>query len=311
MTVGTSSPALVEADIDRYGSDARVSALADYVELAALSGYRVTRARLQDLIVDNEWVRRPTRRYLLPDDVEDDPESWADAVFSMLSEREAVLGDLYPFVEQGRALKLKTPGFSRLDSPYLALLAITVVHAWELPCATPAESTLESVVASTLGQLGISAVGIGATDRGTGFVDALAFGGAALALRPMIDPRPRSRSAKDAGVDTLAGVVWRDYRPAGHWLFIGQVTVGKSQSWREKLNQPDAPRWAKFLQEPLHPQVFLAIPHHAQDDHIRDLMAGQRGIIIDRLRLVGNKPENTPAERSLIEAMLDASVTGP
>lgn len=302
---------LIEPDIDRYGEDARVSALADYVELASLAGHRVTRAGLQDLIVDNEWVRRPIRRYLQTDDVDDDPESWADAVFTMFSEREGQLGDLYPFIERGKALRLKEPGFSRSESPYISLLAVTVVHAWSLPCAVSPESTLEAIVASTLGMMGVAAVNIGATDRGTGFVDAVRAGGIALGLRPMPNPRPRSKSAKDAGVDTLAGIVWRDKRPAGHWLFIGQVTIAQSQHWKQKLTQPEPPRWAKYMQESMHPQPFLAVPHHAQDDHIRELMESQRGIVVDRLRLVKNKPANTADERTLIAAMLSAIVERP
>lgn len=306
-----SNPVLIEPDIDRYGQDARVSALADFLELAALAGYRITTAALQDVIVDNEWVRRPLRRYLLPEDVEDDPESWADAVFSMIGERGAQLGELYPFEVRRRSVAMKDPTFTREDSPYLSLLAITTVHACGIDAPVSAEATLEEVVANTLAHLGISAVNIGATDRGTGFVKALHDGARALDLWAMQDPRPRSARAKDVGVDTLGGFVWRDHRQAGHWLIIGQVTAAQSQHWAMKLAQPQPARWATYLQELLHPQVFLAVPHHVQDDHLRDLMESRRGVVIDRLRIVANKPDNTIAERSLIRAMLDTRIEKP
>ncbi|MCS3442454.1 hypothetical protein [Microbacterium phyllosphaerae] len=307
----TATDTILEIDIERYGQDARVSALADYLEIAALSGIKITRAALQDLIVDNEWVRRPLRRYHLPEEVENDPESWADSVFSMIADREGQLGDLYPFKEQGRSLQLKDPAFERLSSPYLSLLAITAVHAWDLPCDAPVESTLEEVVAGTLALMGLTVANIGATDRGSGFVDALADGAAALGLRAHSNPTPRSVSAKDAGVDTLAGVVWRDYRQAGHWLTLGQVTVAQSQHWVSKLNQPEPARWADYLQELLHPQVFLAVPHHVQDDHLRNIMASRRGLIIDRLRIVARKPANTENEETIVGALLAASVDAP
>lgn len=309
MTGG--SPILIEPDIDRYGQDARVSALADYLELAALAGHRVTIAALQDLIVDNEWVRRPIRRYLLPEDVEDDPDSWADAVFAMIAERGAQLGDLYPFEVSGRSVRMKDPSFAREESRYLSLLAITVVHACGITGVGSPEAILEDVVADTLAHLGISSVNIGATDRGTGFVEALQNGAKALDLWAMQDPRPRSSRAKDVGVDTLAGFVWRDHRQAGHWLVIGQVTAAQSQHWAMKLAQPEPARWATYLQELLHPQVFLAVPHHVQDDHLRNLMESRRGVIIDRLRIVANKADNTIAERVLIKAMLDAEIERP
>lgn len=304
----TAQSATIEIDIDRYGQDARVSALADYLEIAALAGVRVTRAGLQDLVVDNEWVRRPLRRYHLPGRVEDDPESWADSAFSMIADRAASLGDKYPFEEGGRSVRRRANGGPDDESEYLSLLAITAVHAWDVPCTTPVESTLEDVVARTLERAGMSVANIGATDRGSGFVSALHGGATTLGLRAQKNPTPRSVYAKDVGVDTLAGVVWRDGRVAGHWLTLGQVTVAQSQEWRRKLNEPEPARWADYLQELLHPQVFLAVPHHVQDDHLRDLMASRRGLVIDRLRIVSRKPRNSKAEKSIIEALLEAQV---
>lgn len=302
---------VIEIDIDRYGQDARVSALADYLEIAALAGIRVTRAALQDMIVDNEWVRRPIRRYHIPDDVADDPASWSEAVFRMISDRAAQLDTLYPFEERGRSVCVKASVPDLRNSVYMSLLGITAVHAWRLPCSVPVESTLEDVVARTLGRMGMTVANIGATDRGSGFLDALHDGASSLGLRAHPDPRPRSVYAKDVGVDTLAGIVWNDQRVAGQWLTLGQVTVAESQHWPQKLNQPEPARWADYLQEQMHPQVFLAIPHHIQDDHLRNMMASRRGIIIDRLRLVSRKPDNSDQEIAIIEALLAADVDGP
>jgi hypothetical protein len=304
----TPSRGIIEIDIDRYGQAARVSALADYLEIAALSKIRITRAALQDLIVDNEWVKRPRRRYHIVDDSSEDPASWSEAVFNMIGFRAATLGDLYPFEENGKALRLKTTTQRPRDMRYVSLLAITAVHSWDLPCTVPVESTLEDVVARTLAGMGMTVANIGATDRGSGFLDALHDAAETLGLRAHPNPTPRSVYAKDVGVDTLAGVVWNDQRIAGHWLTLGQVTVAQSQNWQNKLNEPQAPRWAGFLQEHVHPQVFLAIPHHIQDDHLRDIMASGRGLVVDRLRIVAQKPENNQDEQLIIDALLASHV---
>ncbi|MDY0910115.1 hypothetical protein [Microbacterium sp. CFBP9034] len=310
MTV-TDAGSVIEIDIDRYGQDARVSALADFLEIAALSRIRVTRAALADLIVDNEWARRPVRRYHLAEDMPEEADSWSDAVFRMIGDRGASLRDVYPFEERGRSVQLKSSACDPRESAYVALLAITAVHAWNLPCTVSVEATLEDLVARTLHALGMTVANIGVTDRGSGFLDALRQGAATLGLRAHPNPTPRSVRAKDIGVDTLAGVVWGDQRVAGQWLTLGQVTVAQSQYWPQKLNEPEAPRWADYLQELIHPQVFLAIPHHIQDDHLRNMMAGRRGLVIDRLRLAARMPSNTAAERTVIEALLASTVSGP
>jgi hypothetical protein len=299
---------LVEPDIDIYGNRARASALADYLEVAALFKRRVTRAALEDLVEDNEWVERPRRQVFLPDQGED-PATWGEAVFNVLTEREERLGDKYPFTQRAHALVLTDPALDARSSAYVALLALTVVHAWQLITPVPPESTLEEVVVSVLTDMGLSCVNIGATDRGSGFVDALKSGGVALGLQPMENPTPRSRRAKDEGVDTLAGVVWRDGRPAGQWLLIGQVTVAQSHNWKLKIKEPEPNKWAAYLQEPLAPTAFLAVPHHAEEEHLRELLASRLGIMIDRLRLVAHKPGNSPNEIALIDALLSATVT--
>ena len=266
------SQVVIEPNIDRYGKYARSSALADYLELAALAGKRITRDRLEDLIEENEWARRPKRQYYTPNQ-EPDPAAWSDSVFSVVADRRAALVDRYPFEERGRAVRVVDAALDRGASEYLAVLAITVVHAWGLPAPVDPEEVLEELVAGVLENLGLAVSRMGTLDREAGgFRETLKAGGTALGLRPSPDPRPVSRRAKDAGVDTLGGVVWRDGRRAGQWLFLGQATVAQSHEWERKLSEPQPPRWARYLQEPLLPQAFLAVPHHVEDDHMDDLL---------------------------------------
>lgn len=308
ITATTVGEIVIEPNIDIYGKYARISALADYIEIAALADIRITEASLADMIVDNEWVRRPVRQFITPENVNEDPGELSKNIFALLRERRAVLGDTYPFEEAGKSLRKRADTPEPVECRYTALLALTAVHAWKIPCSVKPEPTLEHVVMSVLVELGLDAINIGATDRDGGFKDAVINGGQHLGLQPMSDPMPRSKSAKDAGVDTLAGAVWRDGRPGGHWIFIGQVTVAQSSQWKVKLAQPEPPRWAKFLQEPLHPQAFLAVPHHVEIDYLRELLESQRGLILDRLRIVSRKAANTTDEVALIESLLNCSV---
>lgn len=309
MTPTPAAAVTIEPNIDAYGRRARASALADFVEAAALAGLRITRAALEDLVSENEWVSRPTRQSWTVGDPREDPATWAEATFELLAERETLLGSHYPFSQSGQALVVTSKSFDPRQSGYVSLLAVTMVHAWSIPTGVSPEAALEAIVVAVLRMRGMSAVGIGATERQSGFVAALQSGAAALGLRASDDPRPRSRWAKDAGVDTLAGVVWGDGRQAGEWIMIGQATVGSSNAWRAKLLEPDPAIWAKYLNEPLFPQAFLAVPHHAEQEALSDLTASQRGLVLDRLRLIPAKPANTPEEISLIEALLAARVS--
>ena len=60
------------ANIDAYGTYARASALADYVEVAAWSRGSYSEATLADVIKDNDWVRRMHDLVRLPDDRRDE-----------------------------------------------------------------------------------------------------------------------------------------------------------------------------------------------------------------------------------------------
>lgn len=305
MTTATQS-GRVSLDIDAYGTYARESALADYVEVAALVGRRITEAALARSIEENDWARLPRRQFLTVENVDEDPEAWAKAVFSVIRERVQLLADRYPFELQRNSIRLRISEADISDSTYLALLAITVLHAWKLTAqAGPLpERTLENLVARALENRGLLVSRMGAHDRANRpFVDTVLLGGQALGLNPMANPLPRKRSAKDAGIDTLAGLTWIDGRSGGQWLFIGQATVGESGTWEAKLNQPNPGLWAGYMQEPLDPQAFLAVPHHVDGDHLIFMTKPRRGLILDRIRLCPYMGSTSQEERVLIEQL--------
>jgi hypothetical protein len=276
------------------------------LEVAALAGIHITQAALADAIYDNGWGRRPVRQFITPVG-EDDPVDMASSVFSLIADRKAQLQALYPFDLSRNSLKCVVNAPDYFDSAYVGLLAITVVHAWDVPCEVDPKPVLEDVAARALAAAGIQTYNIGATERGSGFDAALTGAAQTLGLSRVAQVFG-SRHAQDAGVDTLGAFCWRDSRPAGKWLFIGQATVGKSDTWSGKLGEPSPPRWAKLLVEYLHPQSFLTVPHHVETEHLRDLLTDARGVVVDRLRLIPLITANSEDQVQLIRAMLSCDI---
>ncbi len=237
------------------------------------------------------------------DDVEGDPESWAQLAFSSVAERMDILDDRYPFVVERGALEYagaSAPG----EVPYLALLCLTIVHAWNLKCGAEPTEVLEDTVVRVMRTHHLRATTMGTSDRADlSFVENLRARGEEVGLSPSADPRPRAASAKDAGVDTLATLLWPDNRQ-GQWTFIGQVTCENSSGWKRKLKEPEPAKWMNYLQEGLPPQAFLAVPHHIDHRAWSELMAPKAGLLLDRLRICLLKTSNSPEERTMVDCVL-------
>lgn len=294
----------IDPRIDAYGNRARAGALADYVEASALLGWSMTEADLADVIGQQDWSKLSRRVVIASaDDTEEDPAEWAEQAFASIRERMDVLIDRYPFaIERGAPFYAGRPDPGA--EPYIALLALTMVHAWKVPCPVDPKEVLEQTVADTLAGRHLYVAGMGTGDRaGTSFVDNLEIGARAVGLVASKDPRPRAAAAQDAGVDTLASLAYADRRQ-GQWTFIGQVTCESSAGWVRKLRQPATETWRGYLQEGLAPQAFLAVPHHIDYQAWDELITTRSGLLIDRLRICLHKDATTDAERLLVQALL-------
>src|SRR5712664_3819049 len=88
-------------DADAYGKYARASAVADFLELLALRGNESSEPELADLIGDNGWALDD----MFLDEGESRPlsgrrdaaDEQARVVFSLLEERQQLLGHKWPF----------------------------------------------------------------------------------------------------------------------------------------------------------------------------------------------------------------------
>ena len=296
----------VGPNVDAYGSYARAGALADYLEVHALHGRGITAAELEDIATEQGWSHKERRMILVEEDNPgSDAAQWSEMAFGAIDARMDILGDGYPFRISAGALVYVGESDPR-DNQYVALLALSVVHAWDLVRTVEPTVVLEDVVRRVLESRGLSAADMGTGDRqGLSFEQNLLSQGRACGLSPTENPRPRAAHAKDAGVDTLGTMIWPDRRQ-GQWVFIGQATCGSSVTWRRKLKEPERETWREYLQEALRPQSFLAVPHHIDQRQWTFLMQPKIGVLLDRLRMSPSKGSNSADERALVDALLAA-----
>lgn len=304
---------------DTYGRYARASLLADYVELLALKGQPVRRATVADFLADNEagWdmelIRTPENEY--PGERADDlaeridvADERASIVFRQLDERHHVLADQYPFEIADDRVSLD-PGVERESNAYVAVLALTIAHAFRVESPSPPEILFEETVTSVLRARGLPTVGLAAVRRGVGsFEEALRIACERIELKAAPDAAARRRRAHDGGVDVLCHLGWeQDLRP-GSWGFIGQVTVARSDSWEQKIKEPSPTPWAQRIGTRVPPIPFLAVPHHVERPMMEMLTDDGQAVVLDRLRLVRFKTEIKDNELEIIRAVVREEV---
>jgi hypothetical protein len=327
--------------VDVYGKYARASNLADYLELLAIHGEELLISQLADLIKDQGWTAKMKELFAVPppppptpeEEAEDDLDEGEDAaappgvgdeegspqarrVFDVLAERSDILGDLYPF-DVSNKVALKT-GTATEDSPYIALLTLTLAHAHSVevqpdpahPKVDP-KQVLEAVVVGALSQLGLACVNVGEISRATNnFYATVMQAGTAIGLQPTPDAAISLKNANEEGVDALAHLARSDTR-AGNWILIGQVTCAKSEEWKAKIAQPSGPDWESYLNVMVEPIGFLAVPHHVEANQLAKLVKGANRMVLDRLRLARFHAGVSQPEKQIIQAVIGVGVELP
>ena len=286
---------MIEPNKGAYGPEADASNLADWLELLALAGTPLRRAELADYLRDSGWVVRSRELYHSPtvdepdeDDVDggaeiDPAEEHSAIVFAIAEQRAAELKALWPFRLDDVAVVAEE--IADHHRPYLCLLALTVAHHYAVATEAMPENVFEAIVASALRARGLETCDFGATWRAAGnFRDAVRAAGDQIRVDSAPEGAVSREAANDEGVDTIGHLSWGDTRP-GHWLFIGQVTVGRSNTWQAKIKQPQPPQWEKLLGSYIRPAAFLAVPHHVEEVHLQAITEGTSRLVVDRLRL--------------------------
>ena len=304
-------------ELNTYGPYARASLLADYVELLALKGQPVRRAILADFLADNGWnlalIQSPESD---PRDGEltalseqiDEAHEVASVVFQQMNERRYVLADRYPFEITDYAVAL----CSRVDleaSAYAAVLALTIAHAFNVRSNHRPEEMFERIVLNVLRARGLSSAGVAVHRRdGSSFEAAIRIACERVGLKADPDAAPRRVYAHDEGVDLLCHLGWEEDLRPGTWAFIGQVTVGRSDTWERKIREPSPEQWKLFTGTWVPPSPFLAVPHHVERSTMELLISKSSAVVLDRLRLVGFKDEIEADEREIIQAVIGEEV---
>ena len=255
---------------DTYGQYARASLLADYVELLALTGRPVQRAGVADFLVDNPWDLElivPTESYPTGTPREavlgerlDRADETASIVYRQLDERSDTLGSQYPFHIDGERVTL-APSVDPKASAYIAMLALTIAHAFKVPSRYRPEIEFEQTVADVLRTRGLSAVGFAGIRRQCGsFEEALAIACERLGLVDAVGGAARRKMAHDEKVDVLGHIGWEDNLRLGTWGFVGQVTVGRSDSWDQKNQRAESRSLAAIREHRSVPRTIPSCP---------------------------------------------------
>ena len=305
-------------ELNTYGPYARASLLADYVELLALKGQPVKRATLADFLADNGWnlelIQLPESDSVggelrtLSEQL-DEAHEVASVVFRQIDERHDVLAERYPFEIKDDSIVLDCC-VDLEGSAYAAVLSLTIVHAFNVNSRHRPDELFERIVLTVLETRGLSSAGVAVHRRqGRSFENALRIACEAVGLKADPDAAPRRRRAHDEGVDILCHFGWEaDLRP-GTWGFIGQVTVGRSDSWETKIKEPSPDQWRLFTGTRVPPSPFLAVPHHVERPTMEFLTSKSSGaVVLDRLRLVGFKDGVDDGERDLIRAVIGEDI---
>ena len=307
----------IEPDPDWYGTYARRSALADYLELLALKERSWSIEDLADRIRDSRWTRMLGERIAIPADPDDDDGhiaaeidealERAQDVIAVIAERVAAT-DVYPFKvnESGR---LSYQGSDPATNSYVRLLAITVAHATRLEADVAPNQVFEVMVEAALRASGLPTTGIGARSRAGGaFREVLLDSCQSVGLNAYPEKAASRVFANDEGSDILTNVWPHDRRPGGLQL-VGQVTCARSNDWDEKIQEPAPHQWRDWLGGMRSPVVYLAVPHHVEDMTRSWLMQKRDRDVIDRLRLCPMlDPTPVGGELAAVEAVLASAL---
>jgi hypothetical protein len=281
----------IVSDLNAYGTDARYSAMADFAELVAYcAGRDVTEGYVADLVNDYDG-NVPDDKFGVGDPALDElprtrqerASEFTSKVFGLLKSRRQALGTGYPFRFVSSGVLRYAPR-SAGPQPYLGLLAITAIHAFDLDVDFEPRLAFESVVAEALRGTNLIVVNLSKLRRKCGsYPKALRAGLGTHGIRCDPDVVVRRLRAHEQGVDVVAAIAWGDLR-MGRLTMLCQVTCGNSDSWQEKIGEPRTEDWRKMMGETVLPVAALAVPHHVEDLNLAYLSESGR-IVIDRLRL--------------------------
>lgn len=316
--------ATIEPRFEAYGSYLHATYIADFVEVAALRGALVTRATLSNHLEDVGLAAPPPTQLAVfsmeeeSEDAEDTidgdahaqlpasiecpsdehADTYAELIFSILNERQELLGERYPFAINRNTLEVVQ---ERSNGAYRLLLEMTMAHVHaDDSLKRRIREHFENIVQRYLCSYRLHVQEITRNRSRTGSYSERV----ANVLRALDRPRTLPgimvpRRANDGGTDYLATLPIGDFRTSVVALAV-QVTCAKSDRWKEKFNEPHCIKWGRLLSSHVNPAPALAVPHHVESDFLRELEEHAGGIVLDRLLLSRGLAEITEADQPLL-----------
>jgi len=300
-----------EINLELHGQDLRASCLADHIELQAINGNAFTEAELADYIEDSSWTRLLEPKYVgdgyehaLTGERQDRSREAAKRVTEILDRRKALLDAKYPFIKnRGRLEAIADTG-----EVYLWFLFVSLCHGFNIKDIPTPASQFEIAVSNGLNNTGLSAITVGTAGMGNNFdLRVSQITQEFPHLVPTLDEAVRARSLNDGGIDTFATLRCAKDTRHGHWAFIGQSTVAKSDDWKRKIHEPLPGFWSKVFGERIKPIPFFATPHHIPDDYLHSLFQNHGHCLLDRVRLTlwtSDTPDSFAAYKSALNGII-------
>lgn len=297
---------MITFEHESYGTYARASYCADYLEMLAVAGMAPHWGDYDDYLQNNNVPLREVFRggqVAIQQASGDDDVRLIRFVKNILNERFTVLGDSYPFQLGDDRLIARDIS----TSTYFGLLALCQLHVINDRAAVVPESAFEVCLYDAMRNVGLVADNVG-TSMGRGFQGALQNACDVLGLVANPDGVTHPIRARDEDIDSICRFEFRDPR-RGQWMLIGQATCASSNDWQRKAREPARNAWATYTSSWPAPQIFLAVPHHVQPDTWAFLLDHyDEGFVVDRLRIAAMRPEANDLERTAIARILAVGV---
>lgn len=300
----------IEINTEMHGQDLRASCLADCIEFQAFKGVpSFSESDLADYINDCDWHRILESKYIgggldpiRTGDRQDKSREAARRVFDILGQRGNLLQERYPFIlNMGRLTLIPQEG-----NVYLWYLFVSLVHGFQLTGVPDPATEFEKSVTVGLCNAGLPSVTVGTSTRHGSFDSRVEdIIGTFPHLVGTLDQVVRSRYLNDGGIDTFSSFPCATDTRHGHWAFIGQSTVARSDDWLRKIYEAKPDFWHQVFGQRIKAIPFFATPHHIQDDYLNALFQDHGRCLLDRIRLTLWTSE-APASFRDYEAALQA-----
>lgn len=277
--------------------------LEGWVELSVLAGGPgfATRGAILEALRDSTLFTTSRKGDGSGDTSDGTATSTVGAIWKVLDERSALLGNAWPFALTNDRVELLPGKTIKSAAAYITMLLLEAASCgWYKSIAIPKSHVIRSLF-ETIAGVSIARLGGGRVERfGAPYpkdwpktfpsrVERLA-GTFGLAHQPDAIARIASLAAQDATLDLVARWSIVDQEPGGLYLLV-QCATGAN--WRSsKSGEPSVELWKKFVSWNGKTTKALAVPFAMRGRELEQAcFYHNEAVIFDRLRLAAGRPD--------------------